>query len=114
MSSLPVPDDLSIPTCNSCGTEWIDRPTATALDKALEERYQGRLRELAVADMDTLAALGITQQRLERLLGLSQGYLSKVRSGASRPSFTLASCLRLLAKDPEHRLREMEDWFHAA
>ncbi len=51
----------------------------------------------------------VTQRRLEQSLGLSQGYLSKVRSGASNPSPVLASCLRLLAADPEHRLHEMEE-----
>jgi Helix-turn-helix len=114
MPALPVPEDLPIPTCLACGVEWIDRPTATTVDAALERQYQRRLWELAVAGLERLAALRITQQRVEKILGLSQGYLSKIRSGASRPSATLVSCLHLLASDPEHRLREMEEWFAAA
>ncbi len=114
MAALPLPDDLAIPTCRACGTEWIDRPTAQALDKALERQYRKRLRELAIKDLEQLAARHVTQRRLEKLLGLSQGYLSKIRSGASRPSPTLVSCLHLLASDPEHRVREMEESFAPA
>ncbi len=40
MAALPIPDDLAIPTCRACGAEWIDRPTAQAVDAALERRYQ--------------------------------------------------------------------------
>ncbi len=36
---LPVPADLEIPTCSDCGSEWIDAPTARALDNALEDAY---------------------------------------------------------------------------
>ncbi|MCP3963477.1 MAG: hypothetical protein GY719_37050 [bacterium] len=111
---LPLPGDLEIPTCNSCGTEWIDRATASAVDAALEREYQRRLRQLAVTDLERLAARQVTQRRLEQLLGLSQGYLSKIRSGASRPSAALVSCLHLLAGDPERRLREMEESFAPA
>ncbi len=114
MAALPLRDDVAIPTCRSCGAEWIDRPTAAVVDAALEREYQKRLWELAVADLERLAALRVTQQRLENILGLSQGYLSKIRSGASRPSATLVSCLHLLASDPEHRLREMEESFATA
>ena len=114
MAALPIPDDLAIPTCGACGAEWIDRPTAKAVDAALEREYQERLRQLAVTDLQQLAASHVTQRRLERLLGLSHGYLSKIRSGASRPSATLVSCLHLLASDPDRRLREMEESFAPA
>lgn len=114
MAALPLPDDLAIPTCGACAEEWIDRDTALAVDAALEREYQKRLRQLVVADLDRLAARKVTQRRLEEILGLSHGYLSKIRSGASRPSVALVSCLHLLASDPEHRMREMEDSFAAA
>ncbi len=114
MAALPLPEDLAVPTCAECGEEWIDRATATALDAALEDEYQNRLRRLAIANLDRLAACHVTQRRLEETLGLSHGYLSKIRSGASRPSVALVSCLHLLASDPESRMREMEDSFVAA
>ena len=114
METLPLPDDLPIPTCSACGEEWIDRTTAQAVDSALEQEYQDRLRQLVVGSLERLAASGVTQRRLEQSLGLSHGYLSKIRSGASRPSAALVSCLHLLATDPECRLREMEESFAAA
>ena len=41
MAALPIPDDLAIPTCRACGAEWIDRPTAEAVDAALEHGVSG-------------------------------------------------------------------------
>ncbi len=114
LAAVPLPEDLEIPTCNACGEEWIDRATARAIDVALEGEYQERLWHLAVASLEKLAASGVTQRRLEMILGLSHGYLSKIRSGASRPSAALVSCLHLLASDPECRLQEMEESFAAA
>jgi hypothetical protein len=114
MQGLAVPEDLPIPTCDACGEQWIDRTTAQAMDEALEQQYQSRLGELAGAYLEKLAAQHITQRRLEQILGLSQGYLSKIRAGTSRPSPMLVSCLFLLAMDPEGRLREVEENLAAA
>jgi len=114
MMGLVLPEDLAIPTCGSCGGQWIDRATALAMDEALEWQYQSRLRDLAVAHLEKLGAQEITQRRLEQILGLSQGYLSKIRSGTSRPSPMLVNCLYLLAADPERRLREVEEGLAAA
>ena len=114
MSGLELPESLPIPTCDACGEQWINRTTAQAMDAALEQQYQRRLTELATVHLEKLGAQHITQRRLEKILGLSQGYLSKVRAGASRPSQMLVSCLFLLATDPEGRLREMEESLAAA
>lgn len=108
LRELPVPDDFEIPTCEQCGSEWIDGATAEAMDEALERVYREELRSSVVEDLQRLSKY-VTQRRPEEFLGLSHGYLSKIRSGVSRPSAVLARCLRLLATDPEHRLREMEE-----
>ncbi len=108
LAALPVPDDFEIPTCVQCGSEWIDGATAEAMDKVLELAFREQLQKSVAADLERLTE-HVSQRRLEESLGLSHGYLSKVRSGASRPSPVLARCLRLLAADPEHRLREMEE-----
>lgn len=105
---LPVPETVEIPTCTSCGTEWIDARAAAELDAALQEVYESQLKEEAVRLIQQLAQHSIPQNRVERILGLSQGYLSKVRSGASRPSAMLVVCLRLLSRDPDKRLAEIE------
>jgi len=69
---------------------------------------------MAVRELQKLAAQRVTQRRIERLLGLSQGYLSKIRSGVSNPSPMLVGLLHLLASDPERRLREVEESFGSA
>lgn len=48
-----------------------------------------------------------TQQALERMLGLSSGYLSRLKAG-KRTSRTLLVLLVLLAARPEERLAEVE------
>ena len=40
-------------------------------------------------------------RKLERLLGVSQGYLSKLRAGTNNPSPELTLLLGLLASNPE-------------
>jgi len=104
---LELPASVPSPICDNCGTEWIDAETADAIDKALEGAFEREARSQA---KDLLAAMaeGVTQRRLETVLGLSQGYLSKVRSGTSTPSPMLLACLRLLSRSPESRLRELE------
>ncbi len=111
VAALAIPEDLEIPTCEVCGAEWIDEKTAAAVDAALESAYQRRLRAMAAGELQKLAAQRVTQRRIERLLGLSQGYLSKIRSGVSNPSPMLVGLLHLLASDPERRLREVEESF---
>lgn len=108
LSDLPIPDDFEIPTCEQCGSEWIDGATAEALDAVQEEIYRELLQNSVNTDLQTLTQY-VTLRRLEQFLGLSHGYLSKVRSGARQPGAVLVRCLRLLATDPEHRLQEMQE-----
>jgi hypothetical protein len=104
--ALAVPAEIEIPTCSSCGAEWVDGATATKLDKALEAALQARLRTDALALLDRLVE-HVTQREMEQILGLSAGYLSKVRTGTSTPSPMLVACLRLLSRDTDRRLREV-------
>lgn len=107
MAALGIPDDFPIPTCGRCGAESIDEQTAAALAGMLETRYREVLRQRVRRAIDVVAQ-HITQRRLERLLGLSQGYLSRLRAGAGDPSAELVSHLMLLASDPQPRLLELE------
>jgi len=111
LKNLPVPNDLEIPTCNKCGAEYFDKAHAVAIDRALEPVYQQELQIRAAALLEKLTKSNVTQSKLEALLGLSHGYLSKVRSGARQPSPMLVSCLRLVAADPEGRIKEVERSF---
>lgn len=52
-----------------------------------------------------------SQRQLEQLLGLSQGYLSRLRSGAGNPSPELVSHLALIAMDPSAHLTELRRYW---
>jgi hypothetical protein len=108
---LEIPRAVAIPTCDSCGAEWIDRPTARAIDRALETVYRDTLRAVWGEVMRKLVAQ-TSMRRVEQALGLSEGYLSKVSNGRSAPSIELVSNLGLIAKDVESRLREIDGIWH--
>lgn len=109
LAALPVPTTLSIPTCDHCGSEWIDPRTAKALDEALERAYAVELHKRFEAALETiLATADISQRRLEQLLGLSLGYLSRVHGKRGDASAQLVSALALIAKDPKRRLKELD------
>ena len=110
---LEVPADLEIPTCDRCGAEWYDDTTARTVDEALEGIYRRELRERVRTAIDALAE-HVSQREMERMLGLSHGYLSKLRNGACDPSPELVGNLALLAHDPKRRLRELEEFWGTA
>ena len=68
------------------------------------------LRRLIRQEIDRLIPF-ISQRRLEVLAGLSQGYLSRLRSGDGTPSATLVCALALLARDPKGRLQELQGYW---
>jgi hypothetical protein len=109
LAALPVPASLAIPTCNQCGAEWIDPKTAKALDDALQGAYADELHKRLDAALDAILAFGgISQRRIEQVLGLSPGYLSRVRSRRGDASAQLVSALALIAEDPKRRLNELD------
>jgi hypothetical protein len=109
MAALAVPSTLPIPTCDHCGNEWIDPKTAEALDQALQGAYADELYKRLDAALDRiLTTTGIPQRRLEQLLGLSVGYLSRLRGRRGYASAQVVSVLALLAQDPKHRLEELD------
>ncbi len=71
------------------------------------------LRAAARVALLALCPGHISQRALERLLGVSQGYLSRLRAshGAAVPSAALVAALALLANDPGRRLDELQDYW---
>jgi hypothetical protein len=109
MSALAVPSTLAIPTCDKCGNEWIDPKTAEALDEALQGVYADELhKRLEAALVTILASADISRRRLEQVLGLSVGYLSRVRARRGDASAQLVSVLALIAEDPKRRLSALD------
>lgn len=106
--TLPVPADLEIPTCGNCGTEWIGDGIARKLDAALEKEFRLRMRELVTVSLAHLSKHSISKAYVERVLGLSQGYLSHLTTtGDKTPSEALALNLVYFAQNPR-RLRSSE------
>jgi len=111
--ALEIDDDFQIPTCDTCGEMFIGAAVAKKLDAHLERQYQrllGNVVKSAIARIATHAP----QQELEQLLGLSHGYLSKLRNGRKDPSPTLVGELMMLAENPRKRVAELRRHWAAA
>jgi hypothetical protein len=107
---LEIPAHVEIPTCDNCGAEWMDPGTARAIDEALKSVYQASLRTLLNKALIKIRAR-TSMRRVERLLGLSEGYLSKVSNSRSEPSAELVSNLGLISMNPTSRLRDLETFW---
>ena len=108
MPCLPIPEALALPECGYCRNLSIPDDETTL--RALQEGYVASLRErveLAIVTLHDVRSL----RKLERLLGVSQGYLSKLRSGTSNPSPELTLLLGLLASNPRQVLQRAEEFW---
>lgn len=90
---------VDVPTCTSCGERFIDAKTAKAWDAALEEGLAVQQRRLLSRALDRLSAVRL-QREWEKRLGLSPGYLSRLKAGKDC-SVPLTTLLALLAEAPE-------------
>jgi hypothetical protein len=106
LAALAIPANFPIPTCSRCRDESLDAETIAELLPILEREYQRELSRRVRAALEALHP-HISQRRLEVLLDLSQGYLSRLRAGAGRPSPQLVAHLTMLAQDPSQRLAEL-------
>ncbi len=101
--NLPVPADLVIPTCDHCGEEWMTPEDAARIDAAMEAVY----REELLARLRAVLPEPRDAGRVERDLGLSRGYLSRLRKGGRPPSEVLLAVLALVRED-QGNLRKVE------
>ena len=102
-AALTLPADLPLPSCKRCRYEDL-----AALPSELRESlYRTSLRERAQNGIAQLRRYR-SQKRLELLLNLSPGYLSRLGAGEGVPSAPLVSLLALLATHPE-----LIDWLEA-
>ena len=111
LAALAIPDDLPLPTCRRCRKPQLAPETKATLAEALSEQYRAELRRRVRSAIETLSAY-ISQHRLEALIGLSHGYLSRLRHGKGDPSPELVSHLAALARDPKARLQELERYWN--
>jgi hypothetical protein len=109
---LEVPAHISVPTCTRCGAEWIDDAAAKALDKALEGVYESKLRNRLDTALERILSEEGSQVRVERILGVSPGYLSKLKRGKRSPSAEMVSALALVSANPKRRLAELDNFYN--
>jgi transcriptional regulator with XRE-family HTH domain len=91
-------------------------PTKVMRRRSVKPRTDSeRTKESFLTDLRTRTRVAIdilshhiSQRRLEHLLRLSQGYLSRLRAGVSNPSAELVANLAMLCQDPPTRLLELE------
>ncbi len=91
-------------------------PTKVMRRRSVKTRTDSeRTKESFLTDLRTRTRVAIdilshhiSQRRLEHLLRLSQGYLSRLRAGVSNPSAELVANLAMLCQDPPTRLLELE------
>ena len=91
-------------------SEYLDDAANRALAPQLQAAFLTDLRIRARVAIDMLAH-HISQRKLEQMLGLSQGYLSRLRAGASNPSPELIAHLAMLCQDPPTRLTELQNFW---
>lgn len=112
LAGVPISDTLLLPTCPRCDQLSLDAEARAALAPVLAAQYRQILRERARRAIKTLVA-HISQSKLEKLLGLSHGYLCRVRAGKGTPSFALEVLLTVMAADPAVHLSQISaQWSH--
>lgn len=105
--ALRLPDTLGLTECSDCHELWLDDIEAGRYSDAVDTAYETELRRRAINAIEILSTVA-TQRRLEELLHLSHGYLSKLRTDSKAPSATLVGQLALLAMKPKARITELE------
>ena len=106
-AALTLPAELCLLACRRCKYEPLGPGAVPA--ELLESLYRDNLRQrvaLAVARVQHY----LPQRKTELLLGLSQGYLSRLRAGDGVPGAPLVSLLALLAAHPQ-LLAELEAYW---
>jgi len=105
---LELPEDVELPTCDHCEKIIFNPKVAAAFDEGLSRAYQAQLSQIIAESLSALTPGFMTQQDLERSLGLSRGYISKLKGG-KESSPVIAGLLGLLSVDPQARLKELEE-----
>ncbi len=106
-TALTLPAALRLPTCRRCKYEPLGLDTLPAA--LLETLYQANLRQRVTVALARLQSHR-PQRRIELLINLSQGYLSRLKAGDGIPGAPLVSLLAILAEHPQ-LLAELERYW---
>ena len=106
---LTLPTELPVPTCNRCRHMVLTYESVPELDATLEATFRAELVHRASVEITRLGQF-YSQRKIEREIDLSQGYLSRLRSGDGVPSVALVCLLALLSNEPQ-RLEELRAYW---
>ena len=95
--ALAVPANIGIPTCGRCWAQYIDEQTSARLEPVLAAEYKRELSRRAQRAITDLSP-HLAQAALERLIDISQGYLSRINGGHGNPSPQWFCCLPCLPR----------------
>ena len=101
--TLPLPADLALNECDACGELYATVADAEEIDAALAAAYAVHVRDRVESSIGRLQEAGLSLATVERELGLSEGYLSKIRKSVE-PSFQLVALLAVIAENPKKAL----------
>jgi hypothetical protein len=95
--AIQIPEGVLLAECRRCHHLFLTPSAALLAD--LRQAYLGSLRERTRQTLESLDGI-LSGRKLEELLGLSQGYLCRVKNGHGQPSAVLCALLHLLEREP--------------
>ena len=110
LPALALPCDLVILKCRRCKSLFVEQSESPELRRRLQMLYVKSLQRRIRTALDVLSQR-ISQRQLQLLLGLSQGYLSRLKAGAGNPSSELVCLLALLSLDPAKHLATLRQFW---
>jgi len=93
---IEMPSDVATLECNHCGARYVSAENAEAHDGALAPLYAKRLAKEVEVSLKRLE--GVPRNEIERALGLSHGYFSRILAGDRTTSPELVALLHLASK----------------
>ena len=105
--TVEIPADVLLPECLRCHHIYLS--SSSSLLQGIRRSYEAALKNMAKAAIRSLE-VHIPQKQLELLLGLSQGYLCRIKLGYGNPSAPLVGFLGILALDPR-LLETLKDYW---
>lgn len=106
---LPVPAELAIATCSSCGERYFDEEQREALAAYQAPLFAAWQREHCAPLIERIRRRhrGVTLRDLEGACGVSPTYLSHVLAGRKDASLTLIRLLEAFANAPAELERHL-------
>ncbi len=98
---LLIDEDLFMPVCAACGEMMLDEGDSKRLDEVLQRAYEEH-RHKATEQLIVCITrdFNITQGEIEQILGMSTGYISKVKRREKMLSAQAFRTLFMLSEEP--------------